>query len=361
MMFVASFDLPAQTGVSLKRKCEPVEQFSTVTLAPKRKISRKEQNVETQPRPDVPLSAGCTWSEEDWSCAYNSALMTIFYTFMFWSTQNRETWKNWTPLSNALSHEFDALLLSPTRIASRIEYNRIRDNLRDYLSAKDPVQFKRHGAVGAPVDLIFDFYLTLPANNSLSMVYSCAAPLACGPKVLNPVLTNLPLIFNNVRWREWCAGTTGNADAERAFTQTWIDLALASIERHLRSTSTDISCESPCESVRRHTVCLSSPPPLLVVEVTPETLPLVFPSMMLDVPGPHDTKRHLLRAIIYLGHFHFTARMIDSERNIWSYDGCRNGGIPWIDHGCKSTESAMDREALVTFDGRAAYLYIYAL
>ena len=84
------------------------------------------------------------------------------------------------------------------RIASRIEYNHIRDNLRDYLSAKVPVQFKQHGAVGAPVDLIFDFYLTLSANSSLSMVYSCTAPFACGPKVLNPALTNLPLIFNNV-------------------------------------------------------------------------------------------------------------------------------------------------------------------
>jgi hypothetical protein len=130
-------------------------------------------------------------------------------------------------------------------------------------------------------------------------------------------------------------GTTENAGAERAFTQTWIDLALTSIERRPRSTSTDICCESPCESVRSHTVCLTSPPPLLVVEVTPETYPLVIPSMVLDVPGPHDNQRYLLRVIIYLGHFHFTARMIDSERNIWSYDGRRNGGVPWIDHGCK--------------------------
>ena len=251
--------------------------------------------------------------------------------------------------------------MPPTRRASSIEYNRIHDNLRDYLSADDPIQFKRRGAVGVPVDLIFDFYLTLPANNSLSLVYSCTAPIACKPKILNSALTNLPLIFNNVQWREWCVGTTDNADLECAFTQTWIDLALASIEQDPRSTSTDICCEFPCKSVCHRTICLSSPPPLLVVEVTPETHPLVFPSIVLDVPGPHDTKQYLLRAIIYLGHFHFTVRMIDSERNIWSYDGRRNSGIPWIDHGCKSMESAMDREALVTFDGRAAYLYIYAL
>jgi len=193
------------------------------------------------------------------------------------------------------------------------------------------------------------------------MVYNCTSPVACGPKILKCTLSNLPLIFNNVHWKEWCKGTTVNADVERAFTQTWIDLALASVEQHPRLSSTRICCESPCKSVRRRTFCLSSPPPLLVVEVTPETRPLVIPSMMLDVPGPRDTKRYLLRAIIYLGRFHFSARMIDSERNIWSYDGRINGGIPWIAHGCESTKNIVDREALVTFDGRAAYLYIYAL
>lgn len=108
-------------------------------------------------RPQAPVSSGCTWSEYDWSCAYDCAIMTVFYAYHFFSPQCWLSWWNHTPLNKTLAQHFDGLLSSPMRMSSCQEYNNIQDGLRDILSDRDPNHFLRHGPVGAPVDLIFDY------------------------------------------------------------------------------------------------------------------------------------------------------------------------------------------------------------
>ena len=99
--------------------------------------------------------------------------------------------------------------------------------------------------------------------------------------------------------------------------QTWLDVALmARTEMPL-----NIPCHSLCTSQHISHVCVSNPPPLLVIEVSPGTVPTPVPCAILNVPCLRKQESYALWGVIYLWHFHFTARLIDNHDQIWTYDG----------------------------------------
>ena len=74
--FVTCFDVPESTQ---KRKRSAAQESVNVTKTHKRPcISNSTQNLD-------PPSGGCTWSETDWSCAYDSVLMTVFYAYLLFN------------------------------------------------------------------------------------------------------------------------------------------------------------------------------------------------------------------------------------------------------------------------------------
>ena len=107
-------------------------------------------------------------------------------------------------------------------------------------------------------------------------------------------------------------------------------------------------------------VCLTSPPPLLLVEVSLNTEPAVIPCAELTIKGTNKVEHYTLVAIIYLGGFHFTARMVDCEGTIWSYDGQQNNGSPWFNNKCGSVWNETDLATLLMFQGHPEHLYIYS-
>ena len=141
--------------------------------------------------------------------------------------------------------------------------------------------------------------------------------------------------------------------------QTLLDLALQSAQ----FTDNLITSMPPCAngSGLNHatSVCLTSPPPLLLVEVSLNTEPAVIPCAELTIKGTNKVEHYTLVAVIYLGGFHFTARMVDCEGTIWSYDGRQNNGSPWFDNKCGSVRNETDLAALPMFQGHPAHLYIY--
>src|ERR1700728_1658841 len=117
--------------------------------------------------------AGCTWSAEDWSCAYDVAIMTMLSTYRSFSSDQKSIWSQETPLNRALAISFDHLLSSQHQLLSHSAYNEIRD----------PLKFPRHGQLGAPAALIFE-YLTKEINPTLSVLYTCPSLPPCEPPVL---------------------------------------------------------------------------------------------------------------------------------------------------------------------------------
>jgi PIF1-like helicase len=307
-----------------------------------------------------PPSAGCVWSEVDWSCAYDSTVMSMFYTYMTFSAQARHSWTQLTPLNRALAVSFDHLRTSAQRIITSEEFNIIREHVRDFLSSRDPQHFPRRVGTGAPVDLIFD-YLTESNDGALSVMYKCPASHVCGPPSMIPIPRNLPVTFTSGQWNTWCNHSDKEQTAELASIQTWIDKALKARHKLAEHLPMYMACDNPCKLPQPSEIVLRTPPPLLKFEITPGIHPAVDPSITIHIPGPQRLECYTLRAIIYLGGFHFTARMLDSHDNIWSYDGRQNKGFPWRDNHCATSRDPAHVAALATFDGHPAYLYIYSL
>ena len=244
-MFVTLFDLPASKRVNLKWKCEPVEQISTVTSVPKKKFPQIEQKCSTIHTDSAsPPSAGCVWSEVDWSCAYDSAVMSIFYTYMSFGIQARHSWMQLTPLNHALAKSFNFLRTSAQRMLTSEEFNIIQEHIQDFLSDRDPQHFPRHGTTGAPVELIFD-YLTTSNDGALSVMYRCPAPRVCGPPLMIPIARDLPVILTSGQWNTWC--TLEERTAESVSMQTWINKALKARHESAELVPTYMTCDHPCE------------------------------------------------------------------------------------------------------------------
>jgi hypothetical protein len=348
--FVTLFDIPDSTR---KRKHGTAQQPDKEMKTHKRpRISNTTENL-------GPGSGGCTWTETDWSCAYDTVLMTVFYAYLSLSIDSRRRWSLQTSLSQALDQSFRWLTSSRERMMSCQEFNTIRDQMRNFLSGQDSHHFPRHGAVGAPADLIFD-YLKQADNKKLSVTYTCRSSPICGPPLVIPTEKRLPTIWSTTAWNEWTNGSTSQGfpnNLASVSIQTWLEVALASrSEMPLQ-----IPCDSLCTSDRVSCLSISNPPPLLVFEVSPGTVPTPIPCAVINVPCVQEVEGYALRGVIYLGHFHFTARLIDRSGQIWNYDGQKNGGIPYRDNNCEFTIENAQMDSLTVLDDRPAYLYVYAL
>lgn len=54
-----------------------------------------------------PPTVGFRWCAADWSCAYDSAIMSIFYAYIPLNVENRKNWSSLTPLTRALGSSFE--------------------------------------------------------------------------------------------------------------------------------------------------------------------------------------------------------------------------------------------------------------
>jgi hypothetical protein len=79
------------------------------------------------------------------------------------------------------------------------------------------------------------------------------------------------------------------------------------------------------------TVCFESPPPVLLFEDIPTTMPCLLPSPHCTFPTV-DNAIYDLRGTINLAAYHFTAQLLEAfpSHAQWSYDGQINNGTPTI-------------------------------
>ena len=68
------------------------------------------------------------------------------------------------------------------------------------------------------------------------------------------------------------------------------------------------------------------------------SLPSIFPSWNIEIPSMNSYR---LSAIVYLGSYHFTARLVLENGSVWKYDGKSNNGIPIFEFGAQKTDSEL--------------------
>jgi hypothetical protein len=172
----------------------------------------------------------------------------------------------------------------------------------------------------------------------------------------------MPTILFSSLWTSWSHKVHSAQEVPQyADTQTWINLCLqAKLTPYNHSSFTHSpACSSPSSTCQ---IFVNDPPPFLTFEIAPDTVPLHIPSrtfhMSSSTSGSSFDHEYHLRAIIYHGDYHFTARLFDQFDGIWTYDGQKNEGFP----SPEFTWSECDNfHKLTSLEGRNGHIYLYAL
>ncbi|KAG1800615.1 hypothetical protein EV424DRAFT_1352073, partial [Suillus variegatus] len=296
------------------------------------RVGAAPSNVHQQLAPSA-ATAGCRWSPSDWSCAYDSAFMVLLYIFQSAGDQWRQRWRSSTALASGLATSYDMLMSSDMLMRSAVVFDDLRDRFRDALSALDSVAFPRHGQNGASASHILHL-LTMQHMYEPQHVIQCAKGcyLSDVPVVFGHSKAALPTICDHSTWERLAGDAcTASVDASSVSSQTWVKTFLQAERNRLsRTLDSSLSCNG-CGRAVHPRVFYQCPPPLLTLEVVPQSCPVLFPSPRLSVPSTSRDVEYVLHGIIYLGNYHFSARLVDAVGHVWQYDGRQNCGVPTLD------------------------------
>ena len=298
------------------------------------------------------LTAGCTWCKNNWSCAYDCVIMSIFYAFLSFDDDTKRAWCQQTTLSTIITPFFYHLIESQTNIMCTENFNKVRDEMRNFLSHSDAANFPRFGAVGAPAQLIFD-YLKPSTQSNIYLSASCTSQ-TCTSSITPTICNNIPTLLLSSLWSHWSQSCNEFSTPEQATIQDWIDFFI----RYLQSTQNPVIHHNNCYDNRSSShVYVDNPPPLLTFEVTPNTVPKIIPSQTITFQTQNSNTHYKLRAVIYHGNFHFTARLIQNEI-FWMYDSQKNNGHPIQENFPPNIDIF---HAITTLQEQHAHIYIYSL
>ncbi|SJL12734.1 uncharacterized protein ARMOST_16165 [Armillaria ostoyae] len=101
---------------------------------------RRQQNIDANAIFWSSRQYGCTWSQQDWSCAYDTVITSFLYVYLSLSDGHKRNLAGGTTLTASLVRAFDSLDLAEIR-TSADPLNSIRDQIRDLLYAAVPAMF----------------------------------------------------------------------------------------------------------------------------------------------------------------------------------------------------------------------------
>ena len=168
---------------------------------------------------------------------------------------------------------------------------------------------------------------------------------------VEPFILNLPTTIHP-------AMMTAHFEAEISLDTTfdiqyWIDTFINKKQVQLGNINTCLNCNFLLQTE----VVMMSKPPYLHFEISPEMTNKIAPSTTFSLIDQNLTQTiYHLRAIIYLGQSHFTARLITANGLIWAYDSQCNNAIPLLEQAISHTSSELNK-----FQNRTAYIYVYQL
>ncbi|TFK22125.1 hypothetical protein FA15DRAFT_706652 [Coprinopsis marcescibilis] len=246
----------------------------------------------------TPLVSGCRWSSVNWSCAYDCVVTCLVTVYLKEEAMWRDRWAHDSEWAHYLGTSFEGVASLARRNTGSCsqQLESVHDDLRDRLYALNHETFPRFGTVGTAIADIFET-VTLPESQLLVRAASLDA---------NRQPSHLPF------------------DA-RQF--PIIPMTSCTPENRLR-----FSVQEYIESFEEMTTSslkFARIPALLAFQ-NPEPnnplIPFFLPSKDISIPqGPEQPARYKLHTIVYIGGFHFSARILD-DQNVWIYNGQKHSG-----------------------------------
>ena len=269
----------------------------------------------------LPFRAGCAWSRDNWSCAYDVVFMVFFHIYRQSSVSWRDDWRRKSPgWTVQLADHFDLLLKaldSPNHSPKELSmlFSSLRDLFRDQLAGHDQQRFRRRGHVTASVCGMLELLSGSVDGPSVERCLFCSK---CGTESRVPspfALLALPVFPQNYR-----------RETDPRFVSA--GALLTRFVQSLTSSSRLYLCGT-CHG-RKEVRSLSVDSPWIWFEVESNHTMSPSPTVSFRLPGRHLV--YDLYSVIYLGENHFTARIQDSSGKWWNYDGMWKFGAAQRNH-----------------------------
>ena len=291
----------------------------------------------------VPFQAGCAWVSQNWSCAYDAAVMVFFSIYWHSSFAWRDEWRQQSPeWAGSLADWFDTIIealdpseYSPEGLSALL--SSLRDQFRKKLSNYDPQKFPCSGQVPAPVCAILELLFGSVHGPGID---ECLVCVNCGET--SQTSHNFPLLALPVFRRNFRLETDPQFIPSATLLARYINsLTIPS------TSSLCMACLHETTQVRH----LSMPNfPWIWFELDRNSTMSPSPTVTIELPGQHLT--YDLHAVVYLGGTHFTARMRDPSGEWWAYDGM------W-EFGAARRDSVRVPTDLLYHSSRSATFLIY--
>lgn len=143
-----------------------------------------------------PIMSRCKWSPWDWSCAYDSIFMVLFYMYHHAGDKWRTSWRDNNPLTSLLAMVFQEVGSFVSALGSQELFNELCDQLQDCLLSMDLSVFPWVEPTSTSVTTILE-YLCAGAEPVLSHIF-LTPPLGVGVNETLPF--SLPWYYNWLHW-----------------------------------------------------------------------------------------------------------------------------------------------------------------
>ncbi|KAI5990963.1 hypothetical protein EDD15DRAFT_2197751 [Pisolithus albus] len=147
------------TSIATTQSSSKRMKVESVDFVPKKHMLNQSPQSIPGHVPQATPGAGCKWSPTDWSCAYDTVFMVLFYTYH----KGDDTFKKMLRCASNgfkdLTKAFETLTESDSNLFSQNLFDTFRDQFHDRLNAHDPISFPRVGQVGTSVVSILESLL----------------------------------------------------------------------------------------------------------------------------------------------------------------------------------------------------------
>ena len=309
--------VPAKGSQTLKQ--QQMHAFDDVdddSTSKKQKISASSSAINNIEGP-----TGLIWDGDNYSCAYDSLLVILYHIW----TKDPKAWSR--HFRNFGNHYLTALDRGfKQHLEGSVSLEKVRDDIRFAHHSADPIAYPT-GPRGASVGrLAFDMLK------------------------INDVVASSQIVCSNCTYKEpEQEHILGYVISPAESTQS-----SQSTSQWINNLGHDVAKSCPeCMCEMNKIICHNEPPKLLMLEY-PESSIETNPRIKYDTDGG-DVYLNL-KGIVYLGSFHFTSRLIESDGTIWYHDGRTTGALCEPD----GNVGLMSNGQLRSCRGRALVMAVYA-
>lgn len=257
---------------------------------------------------------GCTWSSEDWSCAYDTFYMVVACVYRQSDREWKARWRTYGSCAELLALGFDSLNNTGWTSKQVSAINAARDALRETMVAVDSRTFPRHGHHMVSITDLIDVVLH---NNHLRL--SLTPRARCDGEAIASSRNERNTLLYSVYERP---SDTGLPELKRHNHQCWINAACTLDEQYIWR----CSHSERCLNISETRFVVKDPPLLFYLRHSGRLAGDVLPVKELFLPYSTNAVKYSLCGIIYAGDRHFTARVVYLGY-MYTYDGRGNAGM----------------------------------